>query len=224
MLQSNFPIKYIKPLMKKMGFSLFRRCFYSIKNDVAYCVEFESPSSSIYVWFYIIPLYMPYEHRTFSFGNRCSSVAKFNLPPLSRDSSEQEAILWCEDLRACLINYIFPFFQSISTPQKILDFLKIPTKKRRLYFFCAKLFKLRLKTFSALYLGEKKQAQTALSKYVKALKKCSFLHLDILNDFFQEAISIKELFSCQPAALKFYFQNNIEITKKNCFGETGDET
>ena len=217
MINPKFPVKFITPLMKENGFTLSGKCFYLIKNDVAYCIEFESPTDFVYVWFYIIPLYMPCEHRFLTFGNRFSSVPKFNLQPLDRNFSEQEAALWCENLTTCITKYVFPFFESMSTPEKILKFLKFPTPTKRAYFRCPDLFKLQLQTFSALFLGKNKQAKTALRKYTAAIKKCTFLQPAILEKYLQEAIHIEKLCSCDPAETKSFFQKNIQSTLQNCF-------
>ena len=204
-------------MMKQNGFTLYRRCFYLVKNDVAYCIEFESPTNLIYAWFYIVPLYVPYEERAFSFGNRFSSVPKFNLRPLNRNLPESEAVMWCENFQKCLTEYIFPFFHSISSPQKILEFLERPDGKRYAYFRCDELFILRLQMFSVLFLEKTTQAQKMMTKYKKAINKSTSLMPAVLDSLLKEASTVEKLFLCSPLMLKPFFEKNIETTLYNCF-------
>ena len=44
-------VNQISPYMRSYGYKFSQKCFYRIQNDIAYCVQFDVPSSFVYASF-----------------------------------------------------------------------------------------------------------------------------------------------------------------------------
>ena len=155
-------------------------------------------------------------------GNRFSMVPEFDLPPLNRDLPESEAVAWCDKFKNCINEYVFPFFSSISSPQKILDFLKKADDENNTYVFCPKLFKLRAQMFSALFIEKTEQARILIPRYKKEIKRSTFLMPAVLDSLTAEVLGIEKMLLSPSLALTSYFEKNIKDTLFNCFNKTED--
>ena len=102
--------------MKNHDYQFSKKCFYRIQNDIAYCIQFDMPSSLIYETFFVMPLYIPCEYRYYTYGKRISA-----LPLLPRDASDKEIEKWCKALCEELENRVFPSFLRAATSEQLVD-------------------------------------------------------------------------------------------------------
>ena len=69
------------------------------------------PSGLVYATFFVMPLYIPAQNRYYTYGNRFHALRRSILLPLSKDASDDELTVWCEQLRKDLGKFVFPFLQ-----------------------------------------------------------------------------------------------------------------
>lgn len=83
-------VNQIRPYMKEKGIAYSKKCYYSVLNDIAFCVQFDAPGGLVYATFFIMPLYIPSQHRYYTYGNRINTLPSSKLPLLSKSASDEE--------------------------------------------------------------------------------------------------------------------------------------
>lgn len=161
--------KQIGPYMRSRGFKRKGKRFYNIQNDIAFCIEFEMPSDSIYVWAYILPLYMPCDFITLSYGNRLGNMPSIMLPLLNKTDSTEQISAWCALLCSRIEDTILPFFRSIDSPLKLAVSIEKDGEFRK-FMHCPEIHMAELRIYTHLYLRNQIQLQDAMECYEKELK------------------------------------------------------
>lgn len=197
----------IRPYMKNHDYQFSKKCFYRIQNDIACCVQFDMPSNLIYATFFVMPLYIPCEHRYYTYGNRISA-----LPLLPRDASDEKIEKWCEALCGELENKIFPFFQRAATPEQLVDAVE---EKR--YLLCPAVYISRLKLFSYLYMEDFAKLLLVLDEYPHVLRNNTFLTESVRGNYMQEAQNVRQLIQKGKQECRAFCTETIESTIHKCF-------
>lgn len=164
--------KRLKPYMRTKGFSLSRRTFCCIRNDIAFCIGFENPTGTLYAWEYIMPLYIPSEFQYLSYGDR---MHRFGLPYLNREDAPEMIDQWCAQLCQLLEETIFPFFEQIDSPQKLLQFI-VPEKADdyRTFLFCPEIWMEKLRTYTHAYLQNEHEYTEARIRWEQQIQNADY--------------------------------------------------
>lgn len=193
--------------MKNHDYQFSKKCFYRIQNDIAYCIQFDMPSSLIYATFFVMPLYIPCEYRYYTYGNRVSA-----LLPLSQNASDEEIGKWCEALCGELENRVFPFFQRAATPEQLVDAVE---EKR--YMLCPAVYISRLELFSYLYIGDFSKLLPVLDEYPRILRSTTFLTETVRRALYAEAENVRRLMQRGEQECHTFCAETIEYTMHKCF-------
>ena len=200
------------PEMLRRGYQRKDRCFYQIKNDLAFCVEVDFPGLA-YATYYVLPLYMPMEVRHYTYGNRLSG-----LPALTRDASEQEVDGWCEALLDRLERTVFPFFDRVASPEKLARFASGRWRATSKHLFCPDEKLQRLLLFTYLYLQDGKKTARAAGE-LRALLDRKPLLSAVTREECENELNLVNGLSKQPLdAAKRYCEENIAHAVRVCFG------
>lgn len=163
--------KVVTPYLKKNGFKKKGCCFYKVQNDMAFCLEYDYPGGLVYSHFYVIPLYIPCQVRYMNYGNRLEAEYRDQISHLSGDSSDEDIDMWFNSIKSLLEEEVFPLFEQICTPQKLLHFIDRPREEWEKYFdYCSVCDALQLKMYTCMYLHQFEQAREAISAYRMELK------------------------------------------------------
>lgn len=159
----------IGPYMKSRGFKRKGGRFYYVQNDIAFCVDLEMPTASVYVWAYVLPLYMPCDFIPLSYGNRMGNMPSVMLPSLLKTDSGEQIESWCSLLCRRIEDTILPLYRSIATPQKLAAYIENEAEYRA-FMHCPELHMAQLRINTHLYLGNPAQARDAMDRYEQELK------------------------------------------------------
>lgn len=99
----------IKDFMTKSGFIRKNSNYSRIQNNLSFDIKLEETQFMVYVWFYIMPDYIPNEEKYYTYGNRVSALNYVRFLPLSRNANKTEIDEWCSQLCTCLNKIVFPF-------------------------------------------------------------------------------------------------------------------
>ncbi len=203
--------------MGRNGFSKKGKCFYSIRNDIAFCVELDCPSGSLYASFYLVPLYMPAFCRYYTYGNRFDYLSESSMPCMGSESTEKQQEKWIEGFTQEMQNLILPFFDRVSHPDKLAQYIASTHILPDSYIFCPEIAMHRLLLFTYSYLNKNEEITSQTHKMQQEIKKCSFLSPKILNDYWEETKELILLRDATDIQRDLYFQKIIHETRTNCF-------
>lgn len=96
--------------MKANGFAFKKGVFYRIENDMAFCMNLEMPTGTVYSNCFVLPLYVPTEFCNMTYGTRLTVGAA------ERDGGAGNAAGLAGEWMSILSNDIFPCFQTITSP------------------------------------------------------------------------------------------------------------
>ena len=187
------------PLFREHGYKKWRtNKFYYIKNDIAFCFLFERPSIIVYPTYFIWPLYMPaYGIVGLNYGSRLRPTYH-----LTDDDAAFEP--WVKTITTCLETEIFPFYESISSPEKLWQLIGQYEFASPRCFWCPQQQFQKLRMYTACFLGDVANAR----KCVERLRDNMAIHQypsfikenlgkweeminspqDVREEFFQETI------------------------------------
>lgn len=124
----------LAPFFRAHGFKRKNNKFFKIENNIALCTALERPGG-LYSLCYILPLYIPTEIPHISYGGRLQRFKPFPVCNFSfyfDDPSKAEVFV--EQTMECCEKYFFPLYESISTPEGLIDFLNKGFSYARMYF------------------------------------------------------------------------------------------
>lgn len=181
----------IKDFMKENDFIRKNNNYSRIQNNLSFNVKLEETQSMVYVWFYIMPDYITSDNIYYTYGNRVSALNCVRFLPLSRNASKTEIYEWCSQLCTCLNKIIFPFFDSVSSPEKLIRFAKKITPGNE-FLFCTKMELSRLCFMTYIFLNDKDNAKKEMKVYRKSILETTHLTEHIKKRYLDELNSIQE--------------------------------
>lgn len=208
----------IRPYMDEHGYTFSKKHFYKIHNDIAYCLDFDVPGGLVYATFFVIPLYIPTQNRYYTYGNRVSSLRRSKLLPLSKNASDDELTAWCELLREDLEKFVFPFFQEIATPSKLVNVIEKKKYSAAQFFACSPVQISRLQLFSYLYTENFEKLCLFTKKYPLIIQESAYLAEAVRNSYLEENAALVQLAQNDIQNVRAYCSKTIEETVRNCFG------
>lgn len=211
--------KRFTPFFREHGFTKKGSTYYKIDNDMAFCITFEFPSYSR-AWCHIIPLYMPTEFIHLSYGNIINNFYRDVRDTLSKydNVSDSQIDMWAENMITIFESDVFLFFDSISTPQKILEYCEAPVHMRNKYLpYTVGTDMLRLQAYTTLYLGEKRTAKKLVKDFKKTVLQNEHITENLLNQYVAEADEMEKMLSASSAERDVRFGEICEKTLETCF-------
>lgn len=202
----------IRPYMKVKGYTFSKKCYYSVSNDIAFCVQFDAPGGLVYATFFIMPLYIPCENRYYTYGNRVNALPTSQLPVLTKLASDDEITKWCSSLCDELDKSVFPFFQKITTSKQLVNILG-----NNSYFSCPAISIARLKLFTYLYTEDLEKLSKAIRQYPEILKGSTFLAKSACDRYCGEMTQVEFLLRATAQERRGFCTDTIEKTLKICF-------
>lgn len=202
----------IRPYMKEKGYTYSKKCYYSVLNNIAFCVQFDAPGGLVYATFFIMPLYIPSQHRYYTYGNRINTLPSSKLPLLSKSAPDEEITKWCTSLCAELDTRVFPFFQKITTTKQLVS-----TLESNPYFSCPAVFVARLKLFTYLYTENLEKLSNVIQEFPKILKESTFLAKSVCDRYYEEVTQVESLLRTTVQERHSICNDMIEETLKMCF-------
>lgn len=206
-------VSRMRPFMKEHGYQNAKTCFYRIQNEIASCVQLDMPGGLVYVTFYVMPLYLPWENRCYTYGNRVSALRQCKFAPLRRDAGESEIAQWLEQLYGCLERFVFPFFQRISTPRELLGLLE--ENRDGPWFACPPVQRYRLQLFSYFYTCEFDKLSGLLPPYRQRIQGSTFLTQDVRTRYLQETETLEQRMTA--AQSREFCAKTVEASLRKCF-------
>lgn len=189
-------LPHILGLLQSEGFRQHSNHFFRRKGDVLYVLSFFSPPGHLYCRYCIMPLYMPFDCITYTYGKRMKTVLRTEDP---------EAIeAWKADFEAEYWQVVKPWF---AWAEKRME--------RGVFFHsykawgCMNYHLAKLEAYTAVYGGSRWYAKAALSRYQRQIDRCTLFAAWILERDRQEVETFRQLMKAGPAEISHYFSGII---------------
>ena len=208
--------KQMIPFFRAHGFTKQRNYFYKIENEIAFCVLFERPSDLVYVKCYIIPLFVPAEMHYLNYGNRLRYMNHVHLPQLTGKNTDQDLLDWCGRVQHVLETDVFPFYEEISTPARLLHYISISIHDRFGFFHRENYDTLRLQIFTELYLRKFDEFERLAVLYMDAVRSSTLIP-SLKEQCANEMMDLREKIGRGEAYMDEYFRQVCSHTREVCF-------
>ena len=202
----------ISPFMSAMGFKRAGRHYFYISDNIAYCISLDAPSEIVYATAYIMPLYIPCEARYYTYGNRMNAIAGSVLPLLYGKADCEEVNDWCEAFCGAVRDDVLCFFREISTPEKLLEYVKQAEHGPTGRFNCPEVYLERLKVYTYLFLGDLPNTEMSIFQFRKAVKGSLFLATAIQQRYYDDIDDIDRLVHGNRQGVFDYCTHIIELS------------
>ena len=195
-----------------------KKCFYNLKNSIAYCVSFECPSNLLYTNFYIIPLYIPTEVHYMTYGNRLESFSDYRIQPLNVSSSDDENSAWVTSVKKVLEQEVFPFFELIDSPNSLATYL-INNNRHVIekHLFCTPYQYYKLCAFTNFALLNHDETNVYLNYSLSELAKCSYYSRSVKERENRMLLDLNQINDLSMDVRKSFLSETITNTIKTCF-------
>lgn len=215
--------KSAQSFMRANGFAFKKGIFCRIENDMAFCVNLEMPTGTVYSNCFVLPLYVPTEFCYMTYGTRLTVGAA------ERDGDAENAAELADKLMSILSNDIFPCFQTITSPDAF--FTQVSHRALFAPHECriSDVFVQRLRLATAFYEKRYSEIPEICGEYMKVLADapylpsgCKKIYLDEIR-LFQNAMTLSDPEAAsgpktgfgQPAVDRFQAVNWWLATRKN---------
>lgn|GEM_PF-5482713 len=185
--------------LKELGFKrLTRQKFYLKMNDIIVHICVECPSGLVYVWFAIIPLFLPCPGYIYlSYGNRFNHMFP-DCHIIVKEAEDDVKQRYCGSLVFHYENDLLPIVQNLSTAKELFDYsskvLKPFRRSYGRYIRCTREDIKYLCMYSSLYAKEYLAAQKAAREYYQFVdKKVDYLIDELKEKLKAEAKTILDL-------------------------------
>lgn len=205
-------IKKIAPYMKSQGFVLSGKNFFYVSNDIAFCVALDAPCGILYVTAYIMPLYIPCQHRYYTYGTRLNTACM--LPLLQKKDDPEVLARWCDTLCKCIDSKIIPYYRKIENPNKLIEYIEHRADHSSIVPAVPPVFVERLKMYTYLYLGNYPQLNAAMICYHNLLTESAFLIDTVRQMHFDEISKIDMLIQDSNHGISDFCFEIMENTRK----------
>lgn len=208
--------------MRANGFAFKKGIFCRIENDMAFCMNLEMPTGTVYSNCFVLPLYVPTEFCYMTYGTRLTVGAA------ERDGDAENAAELADKLMSILSNDIFPCFQTITSPDAF--FTQVSHRALFAPHECriSDVFVQRLRLATAFYEKRYSEIPEICGEYMKVLADapylpsgCKKIYLDEIR-LFQNAMTLSDPEAasgpkrlCQPAVDGFQAVNWWLATRKD---------
>lgn len=205
------------PFFKEHGYKKWgTNKFYKIENHIAYCFLLERPSIIVYPTYFILPLYIPSDYVYLDYGNRLCNmiygVSTYNL--LNDDSTFMP---WVDQVQGFLENRIFPFYESVGSPEKLIHFMDQYPFEARDYFSGHALFRLELKAYTCFYLSDFEGTRKYID-YIRSNLEREFKNFpNIMEEHTQRVNRLEELMKSSQEERETFIHETINHTLETCF-------
>lgn len=197
----------LRPYMESYGYISIKNGFYRSQNSIAYFIEFEKPSSIVYLRYYVVPLYIPCNSKYYSYGSRLRQHGA--LMSICADASSAAVDNWSEDTRSCLESIVFPFFNSIGSPEQLIAFLENCDTTIKEHFACTDVQLLKLRVYTLFYCGEIEQGICIFHRDRILFDNCTYLTERVQKKNIAEMESLVLLAKTNVEELALLFKNTI---------------
>ena len=208
--------KIMNPFFKEHGFTKKRGTYFKFSNNIAFCISFQKPSDLVYVPFCLVPLYRPSTNLYLTYGDRIGNRYPDRLPQLTGEANEESIITWCKLLQTILIDEIFPFFEEVATPEKLLNYIERDPGKALKYLFCGPYHFAVLYMYTSLYLHKYDTFSEAASLCRQVLENYPFTAEGKKCEY-EEIAQLEQLSTCGDDSVDAFFQQTILNTIAVCF-------
>ena len=182
----------MQKFMKANGFASAKGVFYRIENDMAFCVNVEMPTGTLYSNCFVLPLYVPTEFCYMTYGVRLTiGMAK-------QDGNMENSAELAGELMSILSNDIFPRFQTITSPDAF--FRQVSSRELFAPYRChiSDVFVQRLRMATAFYEKSYSKIPEICDEYTESLMHdpcmtsgCKKTYLDEIR-FFRDTMALSE--------------------------------
>lgn len=207
-------LKDIGSYMKKYGFKRKGKLYFTIKNDIAFCLEFEKPGHSIYLAYYVIPLYIPHETRCFTYGTRTNLDSVFMRGNMYQNQHSLDE----KDRLQTLVSYIeinvIPFFERFGNILRLTQFAE--ADKLDDYILCDDISRLRLLFLSYAFIGKQNEALAITMEYRIALQNANWLTDAVKEQRVKEIEDICYLLKEKPEEISAWYDEVIANSLNAC--------
>lgn len=200
------------PYMESYGYISMKNGFYRKQNSIAYFIEFEKPSNIIYLRYYIVPLYIPCNSKYYSYG--CRLRHHGDLMSICADATSTAFENWNENTRSCLESIVFPFFNSIGSPEQLVAFLECCDTTIKKHFACTDVQLLKLRVYTLFYCGKIEQGICIFHRGRILFDNCTYLTECVQKKNISEMESLVFLAKTNTEELALLFKNTITEMQK----------
>ena len=206
----------LAPFFRSHGFKRKSNRFFKIINNVAFCIELDRPGG-LYVQSYIIPLYMPHDFRCFTYGERLQEFKKCPVPDEHWLTERTECNEYVAKTIKCCEKYILPFYNRISTPQGLLDFLDEDIKSIHEYFFTGPMQILELKVYTNFVLSRFDAVLEDIPKLFFEIDKCrGFIFENLLEEDKKRIKALASMINATEEERLQFINDTIEHSISAC--------
>ena len=232
--------KHLAPFFKEHGFVKKGNAFYKIENQIAQFVYF-CGDCNIKIFYGILPLYLPREFLMLEDGEEMnySSWVKCSVRAITFyylwyggaiDDNEVEnsrSVLkyvisddieqlndWFNELKEFCTNYMFHYFQSIDSPEKLLKFTKEP--QNRCKWSAPDLWFYYLRAYTNFYLSNFRDMKKDIKLGINACKRFG-LREDLIIKYQNEMDKLIELSKAPKQEREAFINECNNFTADHCF-------
>ncbi len=232
------------PFFKEHGYKKKGNTFFKIENDIAFCILFQRPTSFVYVHYYILPLYIPTDYHYLTYGDRLESHSVYPVPSydISEEDNDSLSIMrrikdslpgvmwnepkkmdfteWMEQVQKCLAEDIFPFFESVNSPEKLLRFLREDVREKQKYMPCLgdEYQNSRLAAFTCAHMSDSKSAAEYVARAQKHLINSSDGIVGYVTKLWLDELSVlMQKIEASQETREAFFRETIAHTLDVCF-------
>lgn len=217
-LNSNKAASKISKFMRSKGFSRKGSLFYRIQNDIAFCVLFECTPSCVNCLYCIMPLFIPMDYVGIEFGGRMNCSAFCYVPSAEREVSSDELNHWTSRIFSAIEEELLPFYEEISSPEKLLSYVRRHYHRMMGYFNCREEIHLqKLEMYLCFYLSDREGFIRVAERYRKGIMNSPNTVHSLLQRRLNEVNKLEQIVMNDPVEIDAYCRDAIAFTVENCF-------
>ena len=204
--------KNAQSFMRANGFAFKKGIFCRIENDMAFCVNLEMPTGTVYSNCFVLPLYVPTEFCYMTYGTRLTVGAA------ERDGDAGNAAELAGEWMSILSNDIFPCFQTITSPDAF--FTQVSHRALFAPHECriSDVFVQRLRLATAFYEKRNSEIPEICGEYMKVLADAPYLTSGCKKIYLDEVRLFQNAMAMNDPEKETLMAEIIRKTGRACFG------
>ena len=187
----------------------FRRknsIFYKFSDGIAFCIALEHPGL-YYVRYFIIPLYLPQERITYTYGNRMKVWW----------DGKKDGDPFFSNLSFGINNVILPFFHQIDGVKPLLSFIQQNYESVSPYFSCPHFRIPLLATYTAMMLHDEKAFSDAVSETRRLLSDTLSYSPNVISQINSELDDLEKKRLLSKSEIDQHYHEQIMHSIHTCF-------